>query len=171
MVKRAALVLSLCIVAAGATRAQEAGPPQDLRERRWYGWQIMLADAASVGLIYAGAQGDNGTLVALGVAGALTLPPLIHLAHRAPGDALASLAVRAVPFGLSLAIFAAIHPDCGEGCGELFIPFFGIVLSGVGAIVDWTFFSTETVAPRLSLRPTLPMGDPASRGLALALRF
>jgi hypothetical protein len=87
----------------------------------------MLADAASVGLMYAGAQGDNGTL-------------------------------------------AALHPDCGDGCGELLIPFAGIALSGVGAMVDWAFFSTETVAPRLSLRPTLPMGD-ASRGLALALRF
>ncbi|HET7786058.1 MAG TPA: hypothetical protein VFL36_08810 [Myxococcales bacterium] len=131
----------------------------------------MLADAASVGLIYAGAQGDSGTLAALGVVGFLALPPIIHLAHGGEGDAIKSFAVRAAPVGLSLAIFAALHPDCGEGCGELFIPFLGVFLSGVGAIVDWAFFSSETVAPRLSIRPTLPMGDPASRGLALTLRF
>src|SRR5512140_1816341 len=136
---RVAWILSLCIVAAGATHAQEAGTRQDLRETRWYGWQVMLADAASVGLIYAGAQGDNGTLVALGVAGVLTLPPLIHLAHGSESDALKSFAVRAAPFGLSLAIFAALHPECGEGCGELFLLYSGIVLSGVGAIVDWAF--------------------------------
>src|SRR4051812_39722594 len=115
---RTAAVLLASWIAAGAARAQDAQPPGDLRERRWYGWQVMLADAASVGLIYAGAKGDNGTLVALGVAGALTLPPLIHLAHGSQGDALKSFAVRAAPFGLSLAIFAATEPDCGEGCGE-----------------------------------------------------
>ncbi len=159
------------MITAGAAQAQGAPPPQDLREARWYGWQVMLADAASVGLIYAGAKRDDGTLMALGVAGALTLPPLIHLAHGGEGDAVKSFAVRAAPFGLSLAIFAAIHPDCGDGCGELIIPFAGIVLSGVGAIVDWAFLSTETVTPRLSLRPTVPMGDPAARGFALSIRF
>jgi hypothetical protein len=142
-----------------------------MRETRWYGWQVMLADAAAIGLIYAGAKNDSGVLGALGVAGVLTVPPLIHLAHGSGEDAAKSFAVRIAPFGLSLAIFAAIHPDCGDGCGELFIPFAGIVLSGVGVIVDWAFFSTESVTPRLSLRPTLPMGDPRSRGLALALRF
>ena len=168
---RASVLVLACCIAAGTAQAQDAKPPQDLRETRWYGWQVMLSDAASVGLIYAGAKGDNGTLAALGIAGVLTLPPLIHLAHGAGGDALASFAVRAAPFGLSLAIFDAIHPDCGDGCGELIIPFAGIALSCVGAIVDWAFFSTETVEPRLSLRPTLPMGDPGSRGLSLALRF
>ncbi len=161
-------ILIVLLAGAGAARADERPA-----ETRWYGWQIMLTDAVGAALVYFGAQNDS---TATGAIGAITLavaPPLIHLAHHAPGDAGLSLLIRVLPFGASLALFAALHPQCGDGCGELLIPFGGLVLSGVGAIADWAFLSTEQVStPRVSLAPALPMDRRRGGvGLALTVRF
>ena len=163
---RIAFIAALMATAATA-RAEDGAPPQT----RWYGWQIMLADAAGIALIFAGAKGDNAAVATAGVSVLVLGSPLIHLAHHAPGDAATSLLVRALPFGASLALFGLIHPECGEGCGELAIPALGLLLSGAGTIVDWIFLSSEPVESRLSLVPAVPFDRRRGAGLALALRF
>jgi hypothetical protein len=154
------------LLAAGGVRAEEGAPV----ETRWYGWQIMLADAAGVALIYAGAKNNIGGLVAAGAITLAAVPPAIHFAHDAPGDGFISFLIRTVPFGASLALSGLLKPDCGEGC-ELLIPLFGLVLSGAGAIADWMFLSSERVEPRMSLAPVVPVDHRRGGGLALTIRF
>ena len=162
----AAIALTL-LLGAGAARGEETAPS----ETRWYGWQIMLADAAALTLISAGATKDSGGLVAAGAIMFAAVPPVIHFAHQAPGDGLASFLLRTAPFGASLAVFGLLHPDCGEGCGELVIPLLGLVGSGVGAVVDWIYLSSERVEPAVSLAPVLPLDRRRGGGLALTVRF
>ncbi|HYV65636.1 MAG TPA: hypothetical protein VE964_05295 [Myxococcales bacterium] len=163
---RAALTsLALSLAVAGAARADETPS-----ETRWYGWQIMLADAAGGALLYAGSKGNSAASIA-GVSILVLGSPVIHLAHHAPGDAGWSVLARVVPFGASLAIFAAIHPPCGEGCGELAIPVSGLILSGVGAVADWIYLSSERVDQTVSLGPAVPFDRRRGAGLALTLRF
>jgi hypothetical protein len=161
-----AFALLLVLGSAGA-RAGEAPPV----ETRWYGWQIMLADAAGVALIYAGAKNDTGGLVAAGAITLTAVPPVIHFAHHAPGDGFVSFLIRTVPFGASLALFGLLHPDCGEGCGELAIPVSGLILSGAGAITDWILLSSERVEPTVSLAPVVPLDRRRAGGFALTIRF
>ena len=165
------LAASLALAPALA-RGDEEQPP-----RRWYGWQIMIADAAVAGLTLGLATvgtDTGGAGVALGILAASAfalVPPAIHLAHGSSRDALLSFAVRTAPIGLGLLLFAATtrHTDCGEGCAQLAFPLFGAIGSGVGMIVDWAAFSTEP-APPVAIGPVLGPGG-RGRGLGLALRF
>jgi len=152
-------------------RAQETEPPT-----RWYGWQVMLADAGVAGLTLglATVGTDSGsTGVALGVlalSAFALVPPAIHLAHGSPRDALLSFTVRAAPLALGLLIFGiTTRPGtCAEGCSQLIFPLAGAIGSGVGMIYDWVALSDE---PRpVAIAPIL---GPAGRGqgLGLALRF
>jgi hypothetical protein len=77
----ASIALAL-VLAAGGVRAEEPAPS----ETRWYGWQIILADAAGVALICAGAKNNTGELIAAGTITIAAVPPVIHFAHHAPGD-------------------------------------------------------------------------------------
>jgi len=52
-------------------------PPAPVPVKRWYGYQLMLADAAWIGL--AVASGPRGSLFAFGY---LAAPPTIHGLHR-----------------------------------------------------------------------------------------
>jgi hypothetical protein len=164
--RTAAIVVGL-FIAAGAARGEDAAPV----ETRWYGWQIMLSDAAGIALVAEGAVHNSGPLLALGVVTLAGVPALLHLAHHAPGDALTSVLVRAVPFGSSIAVFYLINPDCGDGCGELALPLIGLILSGAGAVVDWLYLSTERLEPRISFAPIVPVDRRRGAGGALTMRF
>ena len=177
-------VLAVCLAATAATAAQAQAsapsPPDDAEEApappetRWYGWQVLLADAASGALIYFGAKGDNTPLAVAGVATFFLAAPAIHLAHGSGGDAGKSFLFRTVPLavGFGIAAIMASGEDCGEGCAALLPAFAGLVGSGLGAIADWLFLSTEPVSPpRLSIGPALPMDRRRGGGLALTLRF
>jgi len=167
----AAAVASALAIAAPGLRAEttsaDAGP-----ETRWYGWQIMLADAASTTLLVIGVDRGNTAVATLGGVGLFLAGPAIHLAHDAKGDAAKSFLFRTVPLAIGLGLFAAIpNKDCGEGCSELILPLAGFALSGAGVVADWIFLSREPVPARLSLGPARSLdGRPAS-GLALSLRF
>jgi hypothetical protein len=89
--------------------------------RRWYGWQTLIADGATVTLVPAVASqlDSDGTAIAVGMVGSYLLAaPIIHLAHGRPGIAAASLGLRAgLPMGGAL-LGAALAGDCrGELCG------------------------------------------------------
>ena len=171
--KRAVTALLCCSLAASAVGAQEASPPQDLREARWYGWQVMLADAAFGTMLYFGVQGDNRGVAIAGAAGLFLAAPAIHLAHGSAPDAGKSLLFRTVPIAAGLGVYAlmASHQDCAEGCSALLPLYAGLGLAGVGVVADWIFLSTDRPGPQLSLAPAVPMGHRRGQGLALTLRF
>jgi hypothetical protein len=109
-------------------------PPTRHAERRWYGWQTLLADTASVTFLFATAQSLDGySLVPY-----LALGPTIHFAHGNVAMGALSLGTRVVlPLGgaftgafLGTATGACDHGGSSddEGYGEL-----GCVL-GSGAI-------------------------------------
>jgi len=165
------LIPGLALVPTWA-RAQEAPAPT-----RWYGWQIMLADAGVAGLTLGLATlgtDSGGTGVGLGIAALAAfalVPPAIHLAHGSPRDALRSFTVRAAPLALGLLLFGVTtRPgQCSEGCSQLIFPLAGAVGSGIGMIYDWVALSNEPLPP-VAVGPVLgPAGR--GRGLGLALRF
>lgn len=100
----------------GETRA-EAQETYAYEERtpatatRWYGWQIILADAATVGLSLAT---KDGHVAAVGYVGAA---PLVHLAHLQVGRAGISLALRVVAplAGAALGYGLLSGVDCRQG--------------------------------------------------------
>jgi hypothetical protein len=94
--------------------------------RRWYGWQLILADAASTGLMIAGAldgggatMADEHTGVALGTTSFVTFlltGPLIHLAaHERFGTAAISLGLRAGGALVGAGV-GAVTTAFGAGC-------------------------------------------------------
>lgn len=103
--------------------------------RRWYGWQTLTADGASLTLIVAGAgvqgelaEGSGEALVAMGLIGYGFAPGIIHFAHGNTGRGFASFGMR---LGMPLAgafLGAAAASGCdgfeceagGAGLGLLF---------------------------------------------------
>ena len=77
--------------AATASDSPEIAAPK----KRWYGWQTLTADAASITLIAAGISNHSDMLALPGVGGLVAAPSVIHLAHGNYGAAGGSLAMRA----------------------------------------------------------------------------
>lgn len=95
-----------------------AGAKLRLIERRWYGWQTLASDAASLGIVL---SLRDPTATKIGVLSYLTVPPLIHVANGNYAPGLGSLGLRllAPPVGavLGLAVGAAVcrgDHDCLE---------------------------------------------------------
>jgi hypothetical protein len=81
---------------------------------RWYGWQTLLTDSASLSLVGIGVAtaestsgGGRGAAIALSAVGAIGYAlggPIVHFEHGQKGNALGSLALRAgLPVGGALA--------------------------------------------------------------------
>jgi hypothetical protein len=68
-----------------AERAEADERPPDLpsppSRSRWYGWQTLLADGGSLGLMLAGFGRGTGALGLIGGFGLLLATPVVHLAH------------------------------------------------------------------------------------------
>jgi hypothetical protein len=121
-------VLLLLICAAFPARA----------DGNWYGWQIVLVDAGTIGLGIAAKSG------AIGGAGYLLGGPIVHLAHGDYVEAGVDLGLRA-----ALPLGGAIVGDKISGCtGACDAPGAGFLLGGmaggaVALIVDYTFLSNH----------------------------
>jgi hypothetical protein len=155
--------------AAATTPAQE--PP--ISELRWYGWQLLASDAATVGLLALSLQGESTPLAAMAF-GTYTFAPVgVHLAHHHPGRALLSVGLRiALPIVLAKALVEGA--DCAGsneylcGVGEMYLGVAGGALAA--SLVDQilSFERYEIASPKhgLSLAPTLqPRRDGATLGL------
>lgn len=114
--------------------------PAEPRRETWYGAQILLVDAAAVGLLVASVtvgSGRPGLGEGLAVASAGTYllgGPIVHLAHGRADVAAGSLGLRvAVPILTAVAGMAIEQHSCSPGllwCGAA-----GLVLGGaVGAV-------------------------------------
>lgn len=137
--------------------------------RRWYGWQTLIADGATLatllGAAAAGSAGKQGDALAaplsvLGVAGYEFAPGIVHFAHKNPGRGFASFGMR---IGLPLA-GGFIGASAASGCDGFLCEAGGAaigVLVGVGAAIaiDAAVFAYEdpklSSSPRVKLVPQL----------------
>ncbi|MGE0324425.1 MAG: hypothetical protein AB7S68_19060 [Polyangiaceae bacterium] len=108
-------------------------------EHRWYGWQTLLVDAASVGL----AVVTQNAYVFLG--GYWIFPPVLHLGHGQPSRAIGSLGLRvALPFiGMGLGSGQDGNGEDGDA-GLVYGALTGLV---VASILDaaWLSWKDERV--------------------------
>jgi hypothetical protein len=152
MKKLAALLVvpALICALAGASFGEEGAPSP---ERKWYGWQTLAADAASVGVLVAGSATEIVPLAFVGFGGYLAGPPLIHRAHKHSGRATASLLLR-IGLPLAGAAVGAAVADCSEDAflcplGEMVIGY-GIGAAAavlVDASMAWDTAATAHIAP------------------------
>src|ERR1041384_5661372 len=89
-------------------------------EHRWYGYQILAADAVSAGLWAAGSQVKSGSAGATAleagmVASFLAPAPIIHLARGRPWRAAGSVSLRIGLPSIGSAIGSALSPKCNSG--------------------------------------------------------
>jgi hypothetical protein len=136
--------------------------PRDLhsntRRSRWYGWQTMLADGLSLGLVTIGFGHDLPGLGILGISGLLLAAPIVHFAHNNVFG-MASLGLRLACAGLIFVGLGAARSEFDseddEG-GAVSLILTGVVLGGVTSLVDAAFLAFErsstVVAPYVDAR-------------------
>jgi hypothetical protein len=155
---------------------------RDLGPRRWYGWQVMSADAVAVaagagtGLVVDAAGGDPSSVGSAVFAGGYLLGgPTVHVLQGRYGHAAGSLALRVG--GPLLFGFIGHHLDTsdtggsGDDLGES--ARIGVALGTAAALLlDWSSLSWAPVeTPRAArLVPTATAGD-GRVALGLAGRF
>ncbi|HEU4533982.1 MAG TPA: hypothetical protein VFS00_07690, partial [Polyangiaceae bacterium] len=96
---------------------QLAPPPPDVRpERRWYGWQTLTVDVASIALLAVGGASEDSTLLGVGTLGYFLGAPTVHWAHGHVGKGFASFGLRAAPIALVLGgVAIVLANESGEG--------------------------------------------------------
>jgi hypothetical protein len=156
-------------------RAPSAQPP-----RRWYGWQLLINDAASLSLLVGGLSMSKGALyqpdtpvmanvmATIGIAGYWTGAPVLHLVHGRPKAAAGSLALRfaspivggALGYGLASCSKAAQSEEwipCG--LAELVLGFSAGVLTATildASLLAWSPLEpAPRPAPRIGFAPVI----------------
>ncbi len=125
--------------------------PQRHTETKWYGWQILLVDAASLvsGAVLAGAGNDTaGAGVAVIVGGYVLGGPIVHWSNGQVGKGFASLGLRlgAPTAGIltGLAFGAALSGGDSEGAAVgAALGFLGGTVAAV--VIDSAAFARKTV--------------------------
>jgi hypothetical protein len=166
MMKRTLLVaLALAVLPPAAARAEEAPP-------RWYGWEILLVDAAALGVMIAAGRADSDAVAWVGFGAYAAGGPLLHAIHGNGGRAATSGVLRVgLPLTLGLLASAACDGDGEEFLGCLG-PVGGAMLGGaaIALIVDYAILAYEPARPppvRVAVTPR-PEGG---LGFALAGSF
>jgi len=142
--------------ATGAPRPSSAvddeRPPDSAPGRtwklHWYGYQTLLADALALGLIVGTGE---GTLVVLGLGGALLAAPIIHFVHGNAWGYL-SLALRALAATLGfVGLVNAISDDeeRGHSCSEACLEAGPVTYAGT-VLLDGLVFSMRIEQPARS---------------------
>lgn len=100
--------------------------------RRWYGWQIIIADVtSSVVLVTLVHKAEGYTLLPY-----LVLAPSVHVANGNPVTALASVGLRVGMPIVGLLIGAAFAGGCNGSSEECLVgPAYGMLIGMVGAMV------------------------------------
>jgi hypothetical protein len=167
--KGVACRLAVLIAIAGAGAG--AGAQSVEVEKRWYGWQTLLVDASAFGagfLVYGAGGGQNSDVVrgtaTTGVIYALG-GPVVHFAHRNPGRAAGSFALRLVLPVLGALVGAAVT-TCDHKGFEMFCGLDqaadGFLVGMVtAAVVDVAALSWAEVSPRPAPPPVALEGPEA----------
>jgi hypothetical protein len=158
----------------------EPEPERDPDETRWYGWQVLAADASSFAVVALGSRTNTPALGWLGIGGMFLASPIVHGFHDRWGATVASLGMR---IGLALVggvVGVAVAPPC-DSSGSFLAPLacalatdaYGIygafVGLGVASAVDAVGLSWEHVRVRrtdtsgLRLTPLLSLSRAEGR--------
>jgi len=134
-------------------------------EWRWYGWQTLTSDGASLAtLMTALYLGDSKVLAPASLVGLGFGAPVVHAWHGKPLKALGSVALRiGLPAtGILIGFSAARRPPGGDygntGALEGIVGFgAGLILASAidAAALGWTRAPERTSATQLSLLPVL----------------
>jgi peptidoglycan/LPS O-acetylase OafA/YrhL len=118
-------------------------------EREWYGWQIAVTDAVSIGLVATG----RTVPATIGLAGWALGGPIIHVAHEDIAAGAIDLGLRVgLPIGGGLA-GAVSGGRCGECEGLPAAAVLGFLAGSLTAMaIDYGVLSTHE---RVSVAPTL----------------
>lgn len=140
-------------------------------ETRWYGWQTLIADGVSLGLVVGGGYANSGGVVYAGIMTYFLAPPIIHFAHGHVGKGFLSMGLRVgMPIALGLGLAAASNCSSGGYCGlGEFALGFGIGMAGASAI-DSAAIAWEKVPAEPSVA-VVPMLGRDHAGLAISGAF
>jgi len=163
-----AAVLALSAVCAPAT-AQEAKPleptPKGIEpfrpKREWYGWQTLIVDGGSLGILIVGSSTNSSAAAGAFFFTNILGPPIVHWAHGNVGTGFASFGIRG---GAWLCMIAGIlaTADFGGGSSKSDSGA-GVALVAVGVIgvlaapaIDAAVFAFDDVTPESASRKTTP---------------
>lgn len=144
---------------------------------RWYGYQTLLVDAASVGVMLAGASDKRiGPASAIGLGAFALGAPIVHAAHGHPGKAALDLGLRVVvPVGIGATLAATCSRsqapgDDGSSCNMASFAVGVLIGVPIAILVDSTTLARETVptGPRVAIAPLI---DGDRRGVAVTGTF
>jgi hypothetical protein len=141
-----------------ATRASDGARP----ERRWYGWQFLIVDGASLALAVSTLGTGSVVQIGLGTTGFAFGAPIVHWAHGHLGRGFGSLGLR---LGLPLAA-TGISLLLGDNFATLFalvLLFPTAVAAAItldAAVLAYDSVPTSTTAPRVAGGPP-PRHPPA----------
>lgn len=130
-------------------------------KRVWYGWQLLLVDAASLGMIGAFHYTENSA----GIFAAGGLPvfgaPIVHGLHGRSERAAGSFALRALlAFGGMGLVGTTVGPDCTTDYCMHPAP---LILSGVlSGMIDGFLLQNEAVetpSKNIAIVPTMEVGS------------
>lgn len=151
-------------------------PPETV----WYGYKLLIADAASFGLLVAGMSADMAPVGVPGLAGMFIAAPAVHLSEGEGGRALGSLGLRLlmpVAGGLIAGGLYELDQKDSRDCdcmGGIFAVAGGMALGLAGAmIVDaaWLGWGKKATAEKsVALLPSLAV-TPNGASMGLAGRF
>jgi hypothetical protein len=168
----AASALASATAGHAAAAQDESGPARDAPETTWYGWQIMLTDAAAVASFAAiGSAGSDAAARDLAIAGALAYlggGPIVHGVHDRGVEAGESFLLRlGLPFGLALTgdlVALGLNGACsGSQCAiqPSSMAIGGLLVGAIGASAIDIVALAHAPVPRkacttasLTLRPT-----------------
>lgn len=157
-------LLSLPIPDPPASRAPT--PPSDpitpRESTRWYGWQTVIVDGASVALLFPAAASKNAglqsTLLTASVGGYFLGAPFVHALHGSPGRALGSLGLRVGAPLVGIALGSSLENCQNDSEEPNYCGFSGAVIGGVvgilsAIVIDSAALARETVHEQPKLTP------------------
>jgi hypothetical protein len=105
---------------APTTEPTPAPKPLPQYEKVWYGYQTLIADAASFGLFAAGLSVRSGGLVAAGYTGFVLGTPIVHMVHGNVGPGFGSIGLRLLMplIGLGVGAIVGVIASGTSGSGS-----------------------------------------------------
>lgn len=154
----------------------QAAPPADanapaLQQRaKWYGWQILLSDVASLSLIFALPQGtDSVGWKGVGVVTFFAVPPLIHFANGNVRQGFGSLGLRVLlpPAGAVVGYLVGTsvceHGGECESAAAGWGAIGGVVAAMVADSAGLAFKHDRRVQARVRWRPVVTVANTETR--------
>jgi hypothetical protein len=96
-------------------------PEQPRYEKVWYGYQTLIADAITLGLLVGGTASRSGGAVTTGYVGFLLGTPIVHMVHGNLGPGFASIGIRLMLPLIGMGVGAVVGVISGgtQGSGDL----------------------------------------------------